>query len=152
MFIPFFKQENEDYCAPAVLQMIFNYFNITISQDELAKIANTPRVGSFGTLNKDLVHTAMKYGLHCYAKENATIEEIQFFLHKNIPIVVSYINPDGEEGHFAIITDISSDIITMNDPWNGKDTEISVENFLPRWRNGFEPGERWMMAVSNKKF
>lgn len=150
--VPFFKQKNSFYCGPAVLQMIFAYFGTIISQDRLARAMRTTK--KRGTLRKQLMRAATYSGLKVRAKHQATIADITRYLRRGVPVVVNYIEPSDDEGHYAIVVGAERSNLMLNDPHNGKGFQIRVEEFRSRWRSE-DPREaqfpKWIMAVTSNK-
>ena len=75
--VPYYKQNNEYYCGPAVLQMVFNYFGYLKKQDVLADDANTNE--EVGTTNQNMIKTATENGFYCYVNNNSTFFEVEHF-------------------------------------------------------------------------
>lgn len=142
--IPYDKQENDYDCGPASLQMAFDYFKFHISQYKLEKEGKTnPKTG---TNHENMIHVARKNGFHTYVNTNSSVSEIKEFLKQKKPIIVDYIEPSSEEGHYSIVSGLSKEYITLNDPWNGKDFKVEIDNFLKRWRN--KNSHRWILVIS----
>ncbi len=68
--VPYHKQDNEYYCGPAVLQMVFNYFGYFKSQNLLADGAGTNE--EIGTTNQNMIKTAVSHGFYCYVNNDST--------------------------------------------------------------------------------
>ncbi|MDP2704742.1 MAG: cysteine peptidase family C39 domain-containing protein, partial [bacterium] len=133
MKVPYHKQSETFTCAPASLKMVFEYFGRHISEQELADELKTDKKN--GTRNNKIIKTAVEHGFFCYANNDSEIGEIESFLKKGLPVIVNYIEPSNDEGHYAVVVGLSDDYLFLNDPWNGKKFEISREEFLKRWKD-----------------
>ena len=144
--IPYHKQKNSYYCGPAALQMVFAYFKYRLSQQKIAREARTN--ARHGTKNRALIRVAVKNGFYVYAQNNSTFLKIQYFLKKGWPVIVNFIEPTDNEGHYAVVSDITPGHIVLQDPFNGKGLKIPRLEFLPRWHNKKNTQKRWLMTVA----
>lgn len=146
--MPYFRQENDYYCGPAILQMILERFGIKKSQEEIAKVADTN--SERGTFHRDLLKMVRENGLYAYAKRHATVKEIEKFVDEGLPIVVNYIEPEGD-GHYAIVVGYDTQDLVFNDPWHGKNFRFPKKEFESRWHNMRKTSFGWLMVVSKDK-
>ena len=147
--IPYFQQEKDYWCGPASLQMAFAFFGKSASQTELVAAAGTTE--EKGTDNDKLVKVAQAAGFRVSTKELAALEDIQSYLTQNIPVIVNFIEPTDEEGHYAVVVDINDKDIILNDPWNGPNFSIPKADFVNRWHSTNNQHIRWLMAVSREQ-
>jgi len=148
--VPYYKQENWNSCGPAALQMVFGYFKHNFSQGKIAKQAKTN--AKRGTKNYDMIRVALEHGFYVYANDNSTFFEIRYFLEKGLPVIVNFIEPDGESGHFAVASGITSREIILHDPWNGKNFKIIHKEFSKRWHSGDNKFKEWIMVAAKNNF
>lgn len=130
--MPYVRQENDYYCGPAVLQMILEKFGVKKSQKEIAQAANSTL--ERGTFHRDMCRMAKENNLYVYAKKNATIEEIEKLVDQGFPVVVNYIEPEGD-GHYAIVIGYGTDDLIFNDPYHGEKFRFPKKEFKHRWHN-----------------
>ncbi|MDD4761408.1 MAG: cysteine peptidase family C39 domain-containing protein [Candidatus Pacebacteria bacterium] len=147
--VPFFKQDTNYSCGPVALQMVFLFFGKMKSEKELIKKLKTRK--DEGISHTKMKEGAKKFGFRVVIKEDATITMIKNFLKKKKPVIVNYIEPDYQEGHYAVVTGINRGVIIMNDPWHGKNFKMEKEEFVKRWRSEYEKSKRWLMVISKKK-
>src|SRR3989344_2310259 len=131
--IPYQKQENDYYCGPAVLSSLLGYFGKNLSQKEIAKLTKT-KPPPHGTENHEMAKMSKKFGFYSKAKRNATIKDIEQIL-KKYPVIINYIEPEEDVGHFAIVLELTKNSIILSDPWHGPKFKITQEEFLKRWHN-----------------
>jgi ABC-type bacteriocin/lantibiotic exporter with double-glycine peptidase domain len=147
--VPFYKQDKHYTCGPASLQMTLQFFGLRISEEELARLAKTSHAG---TAHADLVCAARELGFHCYVNADAQLEEIKYFLNLGLPVVVNYVEPTDEDGHYAVAIGYTKNKIVLHDPWNGPNFTLSQEEFLRRWHDSTGSTHRWLLVLSNQGF
>lgn len=148
--VPFFKQDTVYSCGPATLQMVMAFFNKRASEAELSRKMKTSKTN--GTRVGKMIDMARKEGFYCYVNDDSTVEEIKYFLSRKLPVVVNFIEPTNDEGHFAVIVGIRKRKVVMNDPWNGKGVRMEVREFKRRWQSEDGRHKKWMMAVGKEDF
>ncbi|MCR4334590.1 MAG: C39 family peptidase [Patescibacteria group bacterium] len=150
MKIPYRSQNNHFYCAPASLQMLFEFFGVYKTQNDIAKKLNTnPQKG---TEDKSIIDFVTKQGFFCYVNQDSTLEEIDDFIKKGHPVIVNFIEPSQDEGHYALVVGMDEEEIILNDPWNGKGFKMTKKDFKKRWHNSDNRSKRWMMVISRENF
>lgn len=143
--IPFIGQQKDYYCGVAVVQMILKYYGIMADQEYLATVLKTSI--DHGTRNKNIIDILNKYGILCEAKNNSKIEDIFQYLEEGKPVIVNYIEPNNNEGHYSIVIGYTEDRIILNDPWNGQAFTLDIEKFKQRWRDGENKYPNWLLVV-----
>jgi hypothetical protein len=81
------------------------------------------------------------------AHENASISEVKGYLKKCTPIIVNFIEPDNNEGHYAVVTGHAKGRLIMHDPWNGPNFTMTEKDFVKRWYAGFEKKKHWILVI-----
>ncbi len=141
----FFRQHKDYTCGPASLKMAFDFFGIHKKETTLSKEANTHKNG---TAHKDLVRTARRNGFYCHVHENSCINEIRYFIERDLPVIINYREPSSEEGHYSVVVGHNKHKIILDDPWNGKRFTLNVNKFLKRWDKKYH---KWIVVLSKKK-
>ncbi len=161
---PFQETPNESACAPATLKMLLMFWNLPGKEKtdmELARECGTDP--DLGTTNEAFLETAERFGLESFVKTEATFEDIQTWLDKNIPIVVDWFTPgrrDYDEGvmpdgHYSIIVGLDEENVYLQDPEIGGLRTIPRDQFFRVWfdftTDWIEHKDnmviRWMAAV-----
>ena len=141
---PYLKQKTIYSCGPAALSMHLGYFGILLTEDELLqKLQTDPDTGTKYT---KIVETAQENGLLTYFTKKGTLEQIEFYIKKNLPVMVDYIEPIDGDGHYALVIGFDETHIILNDPWYGEKFSMKKERFLNSW-NHKDHGQ-WMMILS----
>ncbi|MEK6873468.1 MAG: cysteine peptidase family C39 domain-containing protein [Nanoarchaeota archaeon] len=146
-----FKQDNGYACGPACLEMVFRHFGKKISEAKLTKMAKTKKSG---TSHVNMIKVASKEGFYCYVHNHSSINQIKHFIDLNLPVIVNYIEPKSEEGHYAVVVGYKRNKIILDDPWNGKNFKLSVKEFKKRWYDYHKKHKysRWILVISKNKF
>lgn len=150
--IPFYKQDTAYTCGPAALQMAFSLLGKFKSEKALAQEAGTNKNG---TTHQGMIDTALGEKFYCYVNEGSSLEEVKYFIHCGLPVIVDYTEPSGEEGHYAVVSGYQDGRIILNDPWNGKDFKLAEKEFITRWHDCHPHNhvcKRWMLVLARKPF
>lgn len=154
--VPYRSQVNGYMCGPATLQMILAFFGQEESQRKLRKLmaASPAELKSRGTANHKMVRAMQKAGFYVYVNDDSIFAELKYFLSLKYPVIVNYIEPSEEEGHFAVVVGYDSLLkkVIMNDPWNGRDFKLSEAQFTRRWRSKYDGHHCWLMVADKKPF
>jgi predicted double-glycine peptidase len=146
--IPYFKQQNDYFCGPAVAQMAIGFFMKPPSQNVLAKrMGTTSRTGTSHAALERVIRGA---GLRGVETSRVTIAELRRSLSVGNPVIVNYREPEENISHYAVVIAITAFHIFLNDPWHGASFRLSLKWFLPRWVNANHRSVHWMMVVSKE--
>ncbi len=156
--VPYFKQEKDYLCGPATLRMVLAFFNQTESEKKLAKLAGLTeamfkKVGTPNDKMAELTKTiAKKKNLFAYVKNRADLKTVKKLIRRKIPVIVNYIEPVYQEGHYAVIVGYNSKIkrIILADPLHGKNFSLKENDFISRWKSGYDNKTRWLLVLSDK--
>ena len=144
--VPYFKQDIDSSCGPAVLHMVTCFYEIPRSPREIQRMTNTDP--HHGTSNADLQAAAVEMGFDAATKAGSSIEDIRKILREEeIPVIVNFIEPEHNEGHYTLVIGIDEGDIVFNDPWHGAGYKMTIKEFESRWKSGYEDRERWMMVM-----
>ena len=148
MRVPFYWQMNEYTCGPASLQMVFEYFGKHMKQEALAKVLKTNE--EVGTTHEKLIQTATNNGFYCYVNNSSTISEIKYFLSRNFPVIVHFIEPEDNDPHYAVVVAYEKPYLIFNDPWSGREARMSEDRFVRYWHDEKNTHKRWVMVLSQE--
>ncbi len=147
--VPYFSQKKGYTCGPASLEMVLKFFGVSVVQDRLEKVEKTKKDG---TSHGGLIDAARKYGFYCFVDKNSSISMIKHFVGVGLPVIVNYIEPSDDEGHYSVVVGYNEKKVIMNDPWNGKNFEMSWSDFESRWHGQKPKSPKWLMVLSKKEF
>ncbi len=148
--VPYFKQDTDYTCGPTALQMVLAFYGIRISEEKLAKLLETNE--DVGTRHKAMIDFAREEGCHVYVNTCSTLEEIKKFLEEEKPVIVHFIEPDGNVGHYSVVVYMDDENIVLHDPWNGEGFQMVLRDFENRWYDGNLNSEKWIMVLSCEDF
>lgn len=80
------------------------------------------------------------------------LDDIRTCIQKGIPVIVAFIEPINDEGHYSVVTDINDEEIVLSDPEIDRYPTIilPVHDFLERWKSQYTQREQWMLAFKPK--
>lgn len=138
--MPFYWQQTDWWCGPAMLQMLLKFYGIFRPQAHLARIAGTTKAE--GTGMDEVRHVLKQYGIRYRTRMSGTFADIRRVLDTGRPVAVAYVEPEDDESHYAIVVRLTKRDIVMRDPWHGPRFRMTRKAFLPRWRSE----NRWMLV------
>jgi len=142
--IPFIVQK-KDQCGPASLAMVFGYYRVRISPDDLAEELRIEKMS--GSLNLDLLIAARRHGFSARTPPG-TIQTLKDYISRDIP-VIALVAPDPAEDffHFLVVygfDDQTGQFIVHSG--RKRALKIGYDEFRRIW----EPSRNWMLVVEQK--
>ena len=134
--VPFYKQEHESWCGPAVVQMISEYYSISRLQSNLANSMRTDEVTTCGML----VKLFEDFGFRTIVKKEDEYDDIYSYVHetvcldKNPLVVLQRLNTDDQvNGHYRIIVGLDDKRVYFLDSTIGL-ISATKEDFNNLWK------------------
>lgn len=150
--VPYFKQDTTYSCGAASVQMLLRFFKIVTSEQELIRKLDITKENGLEQ-HSLIIDEINAQGLYCYVNKESTLDELLFYLTKHsLPVLVNYIEPENNEGHFALVVGNQDGFIVLNDPWHGPRFSITHEVFEKRWCDGRGKYPNWMLVASLEAF
>ncbi|OGZ74257.1 MAG: hypothetical protein A3A12_02485 [Candidatus Staskawiczbacteria bacterium RIFCSPLOWO2_01_FULL_43_17b] len=136
---PFQETLFKSMCGPASLKMVFDYYGIEKSEEEIAKMCNVDE--NLGTDDKTLKRVAEELGFNVEIKNESSFEEIQEWLNKKTPVIVNwftrgridYDDSQVPDGHYSVVVGLDEEFIYLQDPEIGKLRKIEKSDFMKVW-------------------
>jgi len=149
--VPYFKQKKSYTCGPASLKMVLKFFGKNLNEDTIARKLKTSKQG---TSHREIIDFARQNGFYCYVHENSTIHELRHFINLGLPVIVNYIEPKDNEGHYAVVVGFKKNGLILNDPWNGANFILKEKDFKDRWHDRHKNYRcsGWLLVISKKRF
>ncbi len=148
--VPFEKWLERNYCGPACLAMVLNYWDETRSfnqqkiSDEIYDSQNQ------ATYNSDLVLYPRTKGFESYSFQGS-LRILKDVVGRDIPVIVlTKTIKQIAKGHYRVVIgfDDDQDQIIFHDPYFGDRTAMASKDFMKAWELGKGRNQsRWMMAV-----
>ncbi|HOO76856.1 MAG TPA: C39 family peptidase [bacterium] len=142
--VPFVVQERE-YCGPACLAMVFNYYGVEFDQESLAREVYRPELD--GSLNLDLLQAARRHGFDAEAFSGSR-DDIFQALDAGAPVIVQVLVPGGSGNyHFMVVRgyDRESRTLTVHSG-RSRDLRLEWDAFGRDW----DGSGNWMLVVRRK--
>ncbi|MBI5328924.1 MAG: C39 family peptidase [Deltaproteobacteria bacterium] len=131
--VPFIKQK-PDYCGPASLAMIFNFYGLNVSQDEIAHEIFSPEIK--GTLSLEMVSYAYKKGFEADIY-NGSMADLRAKLEAGFPLIVSHkAEKNDKRVHYLVVFGFDDDkgvFYVHSDTKNVGAQAINYRKFLKHW-------------------
>jgi predicted double-glycine peptidase len=144
--VPYAKQDTGYSCGAASVQMVLAYHGIRVSEARLMALLGTNK--SYGTHHQAIIELIVQEGLYCYVNTEGTLDDVRMFLDRALPVLVHYIEPDGNEHHYSVAVGYDQTHVTLHDPWNGEAYKMVYPDFLERWRDDVGDFPRWYLVAS----
>lgn len=136
---PFQETLNGGYCGPASLKMVFAFYGVEKSEEELAEACG--RDEKLGTTAESIVQAAEAYGFVATVKNEATYGDIKSWLDKDVPVIVDwftrgradYDDSVVPDGHYSVVVGLDDKNIYLQDPEIGGLRTILRDDFLRVW-------------------
>ncbi len=145
--VPYHRQQQDYTCGPAVLKMVLAWYGKQEEEEVIAeKLGTNPKTG---TTRKAMVSFLKQGGVKCRPITKATFDDLFVTASSNSIVVVNYVEPTDNEGHYALAIHASETTIVLHDPHNGAFFEMSNEEFRKRWEGHHtrDKSRGWMVVV-----
>jgi hypothetical protein len=139
--VPFSYQEQDYYCGPAALQMVFSYYGENISQSEIACVARSigdplyvtytdelRRAGQFSNVSTSMGdelpsnitgYTLRQLGYAAFDAHGMDLTTLRSFLDQGKPLILlMWYSSHHVSTHFRVAVGYNSTHVFLHDPWN----------------------------------
>ena len=149
--VRYYPQDNLYSCGPICLKMVFEFYGKKISKENLSKLTRTKKSG---TSHNNMIKVSLKEGFYCYVHNDSSLNQLKHFIDLGLPVIVNFTEPDGNEGHYAVVIGHNNRKIIMHDPWNGSHFKLKEKDFEKRWYDYHKKHKytRWLLVLSKDKF
>jgi len=136
---PFQETLHQSMCGSASLKMVFDYYGIEKSEEEIAKLARTTE--DLGTDDQGIKKAAESLWFTVEIKNESSFEDIQDYLSKKTPVIVNwftrgridYDDSQVPDGHYSVVVGLDEEFIYLQDPEIGKLRKIEKSDFMKVW-------------------
>jgi len=148
--VPFEKWLGRNYCGPACLAMVLNYWDETRSFSQQKITDEIYDSENQATYNSDLVFYPRTKGFESYSFQG-NLQILKDVVGKDIPVIVlTKAIKQLAKGHYRVVIgfDDDEDQIIFHDPYFGGRNAMTSEDFMKVWELGKGRNQsRWMMAM-----
>ncbi len=136
---PFQETLHGGFCGPASLKIVLDYYGINKTEQELADL--TKKDNTLGTNATNIKDAAESLGLKVEIKDFCEYENIQYWLDKEVPVIVNwftrgrndYLDSEVADGHYSVVIDLDNKFICLQDPEIGNIRKIDRDDFYRVW-------------------
>jgi tetratricopeptide (TPR) repeat protein len=148
--VPFEKWLKRNYCGPACLAMVLNYWDKTRTSSQQEITAEIFDSENKATYNSEMVLYPRRHGLASYSCQG-NLEILKAVVGKGIPVIVlTKTLKQIDKGHYRVVIGFDDDKgqIIFHDPFLGGRRAMKAKTFMKVWELGKGRNQsRWMMAV-----
>jgi uncharacterized protein YvpB len=131
-------ENGKNYCGPAALGMMLDYYGAGLSTAELAEMMNTDVNGY--TSKSTIVSTAKELGFSgthsdTLLSRSVGIPYLEYQTENGNPVIVNVDEKDFTSGHWMVVTGVTSNSVNLNDPWTGTPVSYGRAEFNSMWRS-----------------
>ncbi len=128
-----------DMCGPATLKIIFGFYGVNKTEQELARMTGV--VKGIGINDKAIEKAAMSLGFKVKIKNEATYSDIEGWLKRGVPVIVDwftrgrsdYDDAEMADGHYSAVIGLDEKFIYLQDPEIGGVRKIDRDDFMRVW-------------------
>lgn len=136
---PFQETLHAGMCGPASLKMVLAYYGVEKTEAEVAKECGCDP--DLGTDDISIKKAAESYGFKVEIQNEASFEDIQYWLDKKVPVIVDwftrgradYGDSEVPDGHYSVVVGLDKDNIYLQDPEIGKMRTLDCNDFMRVW-------------------
>lgn len=136
---PFQETLHQSMCGPVSLKMVFDYYGIEKSEQEIAQLCGTTL--DLGTDDRSIKKAAESLGFQVEVKNESSFDNIKHWLDKKVPVIVNwftrrridYPEEDVPDGHYSVVVGLDDGFIYLQDPEIGKLRKIERNDFMKVW-------------------
>ncbi len=158
--VPHIKQINVNSCGAAVLAMIYQFWGIKDTQEDIWKRLQERREIAKGLMIKvnKIIEDAKSKNLRWFVgnalwqDRKIAFDPIEQFLQSGIPLIVCQrVERRSKLGHFRTVVGLDSKWIYINDPLKTKMSIMSRNKFLALWQKASKeiPGGLFIAIFKN---
>jgi len=148
--VPFEKGLERNYCGPACLAMVLNFWDETNSFNQQKITEEIYDSANEATYNSELVLYPRTQGFISYSFQG-DLRILKDVIAKGIPVIIlSKTIKQIDKGHYRVVIGFDEDEnqVVFHDPYFGDRMAMSTKDFMKVWELGKGRNQsRWMMAV-----
>ena len=144
---PEVRQSTDYTCGASALQAILYYYGMSYREDQLEQLLDVTK--NNGTSPHNIITLCRRLGFTVIDKYHMTLDEVESYLDKKIPILVAYqawgnnqsYHDIWTSGHYSVIIGMYDDKIIFEDPSLIGRGYIKKKEFLDRWHDVDDAGK-----------
>ncbi len=133
-----YKERMFDSCGPASLKIVLAFYGVKKTEKELMVLCKVKSGSGLGTSAKNIKNAAEKLGFKAKIKEKSSFKDIEYWLKKNVPVIVDWFTRGGDkcaiaDGHYSVVAGLDDKFIYLQDPEIGKMRKMKKDDFMKVW-------------------
>ncbi len=128
--LPEIYKQTPMFCGPTCLRIVFRYYDIQKTEEELAEMCQSSR--ETGTDPQNMVQVAQELGLRTEYMRESSIDEVRSLTSQGIPVIVDWFSPE-QAGHYSVIIGVGNRELIMAEPLTGSTRRMTIKDFLNHW-------------------
>lgn len=150
-------EQSKGYCGPSSLKILLSHYGRTFTEEQLGYFCAATH--DAGTEHEGMIQAAKEVGAYVFAKEEGTLEELEYFIREEqLPVVIGWFDKDGD--HYSVVVSITDKNIIIVDPatkeperWIDKNTFPGIWfDFIGRDNRTVSWGWYMVLTFEKKKF
>ena len=134
--VPHYLQSDDSTCGPASLRMVFAYYGVNLSEEDIADACN--HTYELGCKSEDMACAAEALGFNVLLKNNSTIDEVERLVKVGVPVIVDWFCGDPPEGHSSVVIGVDKKNMYILDPYLEEMRVVAKEDFRRCWFDFYE--------------
>jgi len=133
-----YKQSDDSLCGPSVIKMVLQYYGIIAAELDIAERCG--HTYQFGCDDLGMKRALESYGMDVTIKNNCTFDDIQYWLSRQVPVIVDWFSSgynvgvnDPPNGHSSIVIEMDNTYIYLLDPEFGGIRKMLRDDFMRCW-------------------
>ena len=122
-------KQKRGFCGPASLKIVFDYYGISKSQDEWARLSGATKKD--GVQDDGIMKAIKKIGFTAKIIKQTTFNNLRKLINQNKTFLVIWWS--GKEGHYSPVVDVTKKDIILADPMLGRYLKMSLKDFDHLW-------------------
>ncbi len=130
---------HESFCGPASLKIVFDFYGIEKTEEELAELSEWNKI--LGVSDQGMKKAAEKLGYTVDIVNEATFEQVASWLERSVPVIVNWFTKgrsdygDSEvaDGHSSVVIGLDEEFIYLQDPEIGGIRKLTRNDFMRVW-------------------
>ena len=146
---PCYIQKLDYDCGPTAVKIALAALGIRSDLKKLQRQMHTTERD--GTTRRNMIRVARGYGPAVSAHTGADLAEVGRLLRRGFIMIVEYILPKFEGGHYAVVSGLDRRYVYLHDPTEGRYFRLSRREFCRRWYGRHKKTHtRWLMILDRR--
>lgn len=151
--LPNVRQATPDTCGPAAVKSVLGYYGIVATEKELIDAMRMDF--RWGAEPEDMQRVMEEHGLEVEIKRGMTVDDLRLCTENGIPVIIVLqawgdkddYSEEWDDSHYVVVKGVSDETIRFEDPSSDFESELPIDEFVPRWHGWDKDIVGWGMLV-----